>query len=81
MKPIYTGEPFERVAIDIINSLPRTSRGNRFILTIVDPFTKHVKAYALQDQKAVRVTRAFFNEFVSRYCEPYVIHTDQGNKF
>ena len=56
-------------------------RGNRYILTVVDQFTKHVKAYPLHDQKAVSVTRVFHNKYVSRYGVPDVIHTDQGTNF
>ena len=81
MQPIYAGEPFERVAMDIIGPLPRTERGNRNILTVVDHFTKHVEAYPLQDQEAVSVARVFLNEFVSRYGVLYVIHTDKGTNF
>ena len=81
MQPIYTGEPFEPVAMDIIGPLPRTERGNCYILTVVDHFTKHVEAYPLQDQEAVFVARVFHKEFVSRYGVPYVIHTDQGTNF
>ena len=67
--------------MDIVGPLPRTSRGNRYILTVVDHFTKHAEAYALPDQEAPTVVRAFLNEFVSRYGVPYVIHTDQGTNF
>lgn len=70
MQPIYTKEPFERVAIDIIGQLPKTEHGNRYILSMVDHFTKHVKAYALADQESVTVARVFLNEFVSRYGVP-----------
>ena len=81
MQPIYTGKPFERVGMDVIGPLPRTPRCNRYILTVVNHFTKHVEAYALPDQEATTVPRVFLNEFVSRYGVPYVIHTDQGSKF
>ena len=67
--------------MDIVGSLPRTSRGNQYILTVVDYFTKHAKAYPLTDQEAPTVARAFLNEFVSRYGVPYVIHIDQGTNF
>ena len=81
MQPIYTGVPFERVTMDIIGPLPRTPRGNCYILTVVDHFTKHVEAYALQDQEAITVERVFLNEFVARYVMPYIIHTDQETNF
>ena len=61
MQPIYTGEPFERVAMGIIGPLPRSTRGNRYILTVVDHFSKHAEAYPIADQEAVTVARAFLN--------------------
>ena len=66
MQPIYTGEPFERVAMDIIGPLPKTGRGNRYILTVVDHFAKHVEAIALADQEATTIARVCLNEFVIR---------------
>ena len=81
MQPIYTGDPFERVAMDIISPLPRTERGNRYILTVVDHFTKHVEVYPLDNKEAFSVARVFLNELVSRFGVPYLIHTDQGTNF
>ena len=81
MQPIYTGKPFDRVAMDIIGPLPKTDRNNRYILIVVDYFTKHVEAYALADQEATTVARVFLNEFVSRYGVPYMLHTDQAATF
>ena len=81
LTPIYTGEPFERVAMDIIGPLPRTARENRYILTLIDHFTKHAETYPLQDQEAATVARVFLNEFVGRYRVPYILHTDQGTNF
>ena len=63
LTPIYTGALFERVAMDIVGPLPRTQRSNRYILFVVDHFTKHVEAYALQDQETATITRVYFNEF------------------
>ncbi|MCP6726113.1 transposase family protein, partial [Klebsiella pneumoniae] len=64
--------------MDIIGPISRTERGNRYILTVVDHFTKHVEAYALPDQEAITIARVFLNEFIARFGVPYVIHTDQG---
>ena len=81
LTPIYTGEPFKRVAMDIIGPLLRTALDNRYCLTVVDQFTKHAEAYALQDQEEATVARVFLNEFVARYGIPYILHTDQGTNF
>ena len=76
-----TGEPFEHVAINIIEPLPKTDSGNKYILTVVDHFTKHVKAYPIADKQAVTVARVFLNEFVARYGVQYDLHTDEGTNF
>ena len=40
LHPIPVGQPFERIGIDIVGPLPRTSRGNRYIVVAVDYLTK-----------------------------------------
>ena len=67
--------------MDIIGPLRKTERGNRYILNVVDHFTTHVEAYALQDQEATTVARAFLNQFVACYGVACVNHTDQGTNF
>ena len=66
--------------MDIIGHLLRPPRGNRNILTVVDHFTKHVEAYALQDQETNCNTN-----ILKRICGslrmPYIIHTHQGTNF
>ena len=78
---IYTGAPFERVTMDIVGPLPCKQRGNRYILSVVDHFTKHVEAYVLPDQEAVSISRVFLNEFISRFGVPYIIHPFQAANF
>ena len=67
--------------MEIIGPLPCTASDNRYILNVVDHFTKHAKAYALQDQEAATVARVFLNECVARYGVPYILHTNQGTNF
>ena len=81
MQLIYTNEPFERLVMEIIWPLPKTGRGNRYILILVNQFAKLVEAYALADLDATTVARVFLNKFLSRYGLPYVLHTDQKENF
>ena len=46
--------PFERVAMDI-TEMPCSSRGSRYALVAMDYFSKLVKFYPMQDQKAETV--------------------------
>ena len=81
LQMIYSEAPFERVAMDIVGPMPRTMRGNLYILIVVDHFTKYVKAYPLPDQEAASIARVFLNEFVTMFGIPYEVHNDQGANF
>ena len=40
LHPIPVGEPFSKIGIDIVGPLPRTIRGNRYIVVTTDYLTK-----------------------------------------
>ena len=44
--------PFERLALDIVGPLPRTSRGHRSILVMVDYMTRYPEAVPLRTATA-----------------------------
>ena len=75
------GSPMERVAIDVAGPLPISSAGNRFILVVMDYFTKWPEAYAIPNQEATTIAQVLVNEFFSRFGVPYEIHSDQGRNF
>ena len=73
--------PFQRVAIDIVGPInPKTERGNRFILTLVDYATRYPEAIALPSIETTRVAEAMVDVF-SRVGLPTEILTDQGSQF
>lgn len=76
-----SGEPFERVASDILGPFPVTPRGNRYIVVFMDYFTKWPEATAIPDQTAETVSRAFIDLVVSRYGVPNEFHSDQGRNY
>ena len=47
LKQYLTGEPLERVELDILGPLPATYKGNRYILVVIDYFTKWAEAYPM----------------------------------
>ena len=81
MQKYRVGAPMERVAMDVMGPLPKSTRGNRYILVIGDYFTKWVEAYPMPNQEAVTVADIFVNQFAARYGIPMEIHTDQGRNF
>ena len=51
-------KPFGRLPIEIVRPLAVTSKGNRFVLTVVDHSTRWVEAYAVPEHKATDVCKA-----------------------
>lgn len=68
----------ERVAVDILGPLPLTRKGNKYVLVMVDCFTKWTEAVALPDQEATTIARAFVDTIVCHFGAPLQIHSDQG---
>ena len=71
----------ERVALDILGPLPISNAGSRFILVMMDCFTKWTESVAIPNQEAATVADAFVNNFVSRFGTPLQLYTDQGRNF
>ena len=78
---IAAGFPFERIAMDIVGPLLKTLRNNRYLLVIIDYYTRWPEAYALEHQDAHSVAIKLISEVIARYGAPYIIHTDQGTNF
>ncbi len=72
--------PFQRIAMDLIGPLPRSKRGNRFILTICDYATRYPEAIPLSSTKAPRIARELMLLF-TRVGVPEEVLTDQGPNF
>ena len=81
MGHVDVGHRWERVAMDLLDMSVTTARGNRYVLVMVDCFTRWTEAFPLPDKTAQSVADAFFNQIVCRFGMPSVIHSDQGREF
>ena len=52
---------WSQVGMDLIGPLPQTSRGNQYIVTLTDYFTKWAEAAPLLDKSAVGVARFIYS--------------------
>ena len=75
------GTPFERLGIDVLGPLPVTNLGNRYIVVVVDYFTKWPEAFPVPDIKAETVAHGLIDNVISRFGVPREIHSDQGTNF
>ncbi|XP_064468579.1 uncharacterized protein LOC135380569 [Ornithodoros turicata] len=73
--------PFRRVAVDIIGPIsPPSSRGNRYVLTMVDYATRFPDAVALPSIETERVAEALVEMF-ARTGIPSEVLSDRGTNF
>jgi len=75
------GTPFERVQMDILGPLSISTSGNRYLLVVVDCFTKWMKTFPLRNPRAKTIAKIFVNQVISRHGVPLELHTDQGRNF
>lgn len=81
MQKCIMGAPFERLGIDVLGPLPKSNLGNRYIVIVMDYFTKWPEGFATPDQTAETVSNGLVEQVISRYGVPYFIHSDQGRNF
>ena len=74
------GEPFERIAMDVVGPLPQTARGKQYVLVVSDFATRYPEAYAMSTVTAPAVAEKLINLF-SHYGVPREILSDQGSNF
>ena len=74
-------QAFEVLGIDIVGSLPLTTSGNKYILTLQCNLTKYSYALPSIDTTAEMVATSFVFEFICRFGCPHIIKTDQGSNF
>jgi hypothetical protein len=75
------GAPLERIAVDILGPLPRTNKGNRYLLVVGDYFSKWSEAIPIRDQEAITVANKLVDRVISILGVPMEIHSDQGSNF
>lgn len=69
------------IAVDILGPLPKTGKGNSYVLVATDYYTRWVEAYAIPDQGASTVAQKLVDELFCRFSPPEQLHSDQGRQF
>ena len=67
----------ERWAMDLV-TMPRTDRGNRYILTFTEYNTRFAEAFALPNSQATTIARVLVDEICFRYGAPQCLLSDLG---
>jgi transposase InsO family protein len=72
--------PMENLAIDFIERLVVDEYGNKYILVIIDSFSRFIELYPTKTNTAVEVAKRLL-EHCGRYGKPASIKTDKGAAF
>ena len=71
----FSKQPLDSIFIDFIVELPMSNGNNKYILTIVNNFTKHLKVYGVHDRTS-KTTAKFIYDYISAYGIPLRLYSD-----
>lgn len=77
---LNTCQPREFVSIDIVGPLP-VSRGNRYIITMIDHATKYMIGIPVGNVNAKTVADVFKTHWMLLFGPPRILHSDNGPQF
>ena len=80
LMPIEALEPFQLLGMDFVGPLPKTAQGNRFILHIIDYFSRFSITTPSPDANKETVFQALTKVF-DEYVTPAAIYMDPGQHF
>jgi len=81
LQKILVEAPMDLETIDILSGRPTAIDGSKYLLVVVDAFTKWVEAYPLQDQEAATCITAVYNGMFSIFGLSRQLHSDRGRNF
>ena len=81
MKCHDVGLPMEYIANDLMGPFPESETGNKYVLVVVDSFTKCMEAYPVSNIEAKTIAEKLVLEFISHFGVPLQIKSDRGKQF
>ena len=81
MQLLEVEQPLDRVSIDLTGPHPRSSRGNVYLLTMIDAFSRFLIAVPIPNKFAVTVAKAIHRHLFVKFGLCRVIQSDRGREF
>jgi hypothetical protein len=73
-------KPMHTLAIDALGPLPEDEKGNKYIIAIIDEFSRFLELFAAPDPSAASAADALF-QHTGRYGIPTTLVSDGGSQF
>ena len=80
LQPVLPGAPYERWYIDLTGPHPKSDRGNIWILTCLDGWSKWVEAFPLRKKEAETVAKVLVEQVFTHFGAPLSVLSDQGKE-
>ena len=78
---LHTGYPFEKISVDVTGPLPASRDGKRYLLGIIDNFSRYPVLVPLRSATAISIAKVIYTRWISIFGVPQVIHSDRGTEF
>jgi len=75
------GEIFEKIYIDICGPWKETFNRERYIIAIIDQFSKYISLTAIRKQDENTIQKIIQNNWILKFGSPKEIHVDCGRSF
>lgn len=75
-----TYEVMQTLNVDTIGPFPKDTKGNEYILQIIDTFTRFTELYAVPDTTALQAAYCLLDH-IGRYGAPKFLRSDRGSQF
>lgn len=76
-----TNKPFQMLALDFIQNLPRSKSGSRHLLVLMDLFSKFTMLFPMRKIESREVCKVVENAWMRRYGTPEIIISDNASTF
>ncbi|GKT35895.1 Retrovirus-related Pol polyprotein from transposon 412 [Aduncisulcus paluster] len=81
MKSTSNSQPFDTVAVDTVGPIMVSNSGNRYLVVMVDMFTRWTEIVPTQTKEAVDAAQALIDGIFGRFGLPRVIQSDRGGEY
>eukprot|EP00873_Tetraselmis_striata_P042211 jgi/Tetstr1/462475/TSEL_007470.t2 len=81
LKPMPLFGLFYRFSVDSAGQLPTSNEGHKYVIVIVEHFSKWIELVPVRDLEASTTAKAFHERVLARYGAPAEVVTDNGTEY